>query len=483
MVLPPKNPDIAFEEFVQELPADYEQTAYEFKAFCRPRKVKSPAQLMRVLMSYCGIDRVLRESAGNFTLPRERIGDTAINNRLRACLPRVKALLQKMRPGTGKAAGLLRFVVADGSTVQAPGSTGTDYRLHVTADLLTLEILSIEVTDCKKGERSDRCPLKEGDVITADRGYNRPARIIELSKQGILVLIRLNPWSMPLRQRAEGDSGLNGVPLDLYDILKRTKANKMCLPVWLGTPGNAGEGWVHVQRLPAHKVKEARRKCRRNAKKTPGKETLLFAEWRMIFTTVPEEIADTDTVMNLYELRWQVELLIKRLKSLLNIDKLRAKKGSALGDIWLHGKLLYALIIEKRVRRQFRELGTRLNQERSATLWRFWKTTRHELSTLIAAPACWKAENRNACMKVMAERPRKRKLQTMGDSICRLIEACKKLGVFDGSLLKLAHMRKAAPSRQRQLARLLLEFPVRKNRRFVFSRDKRFKGVHSQNMI
>jgi hypothetical protein len=35
---------------------------------------------------------------------------------------------------------------------------------------------------------------------------------------------------------------------------------------------------------------------------------------------VPVDILDTDTIMELYSLRWQVELFIKRLKSLLDID-------------------------------------------------------------------------------------------------------------------------------------------------------------------
>lgn len=429
MVLSPKDPDIAFNEFINDLPADYEQKAYEFKAFCRPRKVKSPAQLMQVLMSYCGIDQVLREAAGNFTLLRERISDTAIQNRLRACLPWLKALLQQMWPGIDKVAGHLRFVIVDGSTVQAPGSKGTDYRLHVMMDLLKLEILNIEVTDKREGERIDRYPLQNGDVVVADRGYNQPNRIIELSKQGIFVVIRLNPWSMPLHWRAEDNAALNGQVLDLYSHLKYAKEDKICLPVWLGKPGNAVEGWIHAHRLPPDKAKEARRKCRKNAKKEPSKETLFFAEWRLIFTTVPDEVMDTDTIMKLYELRWQVELLIKRLKSVLDADTLRAKQDSELANVWLHGKLLYVLVVEKRARQQFGQEWAQLT-DRSATWWRFWKMIRHELAALITAPDYWKEENRNACKKVMQERPRKRKLQTIGDSLAKLIESCQKLGNF-----------------------------------------------------
>ena len=59
---------------------------------------------------------------------------------------------------------------------------------------------------------------------------------------------------------------------------------------------------------------------------------------RLTFSNVPGKTytCKTPTVGR----RWQVELAIKRLKSLLNIDQLRAKKNSALADLYLHGKLL-----------------------------------------------------------------------------------------------------------------------------------------------
>jgi len=38
----PESVDIAFEQFVQELPEAYEAMAYEFRAFPRSGKIKSP---------------------------------------------------------------------------------------------------------------------------------------------------------------------------------------------------------------------------------------------------------------------------------------------------------------------------------------------------------------------------------------------------------------------------------------------------------
>jgi hypothetical protein len=68
MATPLNSQNITFEEFLKELPADYHEMAYEFQAFTRGRKIKTPAQLLQVVMLYCGLDTVLRETAGVFTL-------------------------------------------------------------------------------------------------------------------------------------------------------------------------------------------------------------------------------------------------------------------------------------------------------------------------------------------------------------------------------------------------------------------------------
>jgi len=149
MVVPTKFEDIAFEEFLKELPADYSEMAYEFKAFTRSRKIKTPAQLLQVVMLYCGLDHVLRETAGVFTLQEGRITDTAIHKRLKACEPWLKALLTKMLPSVPSASTSLRLLVVDGSSLQGPGAKGTDYRLHLALDLVSMTLYEVHVVPTK----------------------------------------------------------------------------------------------------------------------------------------------------------------------------------------------------------------------------------------------------------------------------------------------------------------------------------------------
>jgi len=98
MPLPLTDPDTLFEELLQDLPPATVQMAREFKAFVRPKKVKTPEQLLRVVFLYCGLDKPLREVAGILTALYESITDQSVAERLRACGPWVQAMLRRMLP-------------------------------------------------------------------------------------------------------------------------------------------------------------------------------------------------------------------------------------------------------------------------------------------------------------------------------------------------------------------------------------------------
>lgn len=428
MSLPFSPVDTTFESFLQELPEDYQELAIEFKAFTRSRKIKSPAQLMQVVMSYCGIDEVLRETAGHFTLLEQRISDTAIHHRLKACGPWVKALLSRMM---GEAAnplleGNLRFILVDGSTVQGPGATGTQYRLHLAIDLVRLHLVHVVVTDDQTGEHLNHYPLQDGDVVMADRGYNQVDRWMEVADRGVGLIVRYNPHGINLYDA-------DGQKREIEGVLKATTATEVCVSVWVRNQHKEVlKGFLHARRLPPAPAAEARRRVRAAAKKA-GRQiqprTLALAAWVFIWTTLPPAVLPTASVMALYRVRWQVELAIKRLKSLLNIDQLRAKKNSALADVYLHGKLLYAWVVEKRLRRRCGHDWNRLDQPRRATPWRMVKLLQRELTTAIQAVNQWQLRRWSEALHVMQERPRRRTLQTVPERIRHLIADCQARGL------------------------------------------------------
>ncbi len=69
----------------------------------------------------------------------------------------------------------------------------------------------------------------------------------------------------------------------------------------------------------------------------------------MVFTTLRVPEMGAPQVLEYYRFRWQIELVFKRLKSLLAIGHL-PKHDARSSRAWLHGKLLVALLTQKLVR-------------------------------------------------------------------------------------------------------------------------------------
>jgi hypothetical protein len=423
MQLPLTDPDTLFEELLQDLPPETAHMAREFKAFVRAKKIKTPEQLLRVVLLYCGLDKPLREVAGTFTALYESITDQSVAERLRACGPWVQALLRRMLPlsPVDTLPAGLRFVVIDASSIQAPGATGTDHRLHIAMDLLSLQFIEVLVSDVHTGETLKHFTLAPGDVAVADRGYAHCQGMSAAVKQGAELIVRLNPFSVVL-----GDAA--GAPLELCTALKRQKtATLRTLAVELRSTGGQHEvrGWVHAYRLNAEHANRARQKCRQGHKKgTPKAESLFLAGWVLVFTTLAPAVLSAQTIMALYRCRWQVEIAIKRWKSVLDVDALRAKANSPLAEVWLHGKLLYALMLERRMRRQLGDSWGRLDHERLGTWWRVWGMLKDEMAPMITGALFWKEEAWAACLQVLAERPRRRKLQQLPPAAIDVLYHC-----------------------------------------------------------
>ncbi len=115
----------------------------------------------------------------------------------------------------------------------------------------------------------------------------------------------------------------------------------------------------------------------------------------------------------LYRIRWQVELVIKRSKSLLAAARVRAKQGSSLATVYLGGKLLFALLVERRAMARLGTEWTQMLTVRQATWWRVWKLVAQEVSAAVLNPVAWSAWDWHAVLRALAERKRKRQLQVL----------------------------------------------------------------------
>jgi len=111
---------------------------------------------------------------------------------------------------------------------------------------------------------------------------------------------------------------------------------------------------------------------------------------------------------------------MKRCKSLRNAEALRARHGSPLADLWLHGTLLYALLVDKRMRRTLGDSWGRLDRTRTATWWRPWKLMQQTLIPRLTGALSWPAQDWGPSLAVIAERPRHRTLQRLPEALWAL---------------------------------------------------------------
>ena len=116
--------------------------------------------------------------------------------------------------------------------------------------------------------------------------------------------------------------------------------------------------WVHPQNhepiggrlcavlLPKDKAKEAQKRVRREHGQSTTSAMLEAAKYVVVFTTVPASRLDTAKILELYRLRWQVELFIKRDKSIGGLDELPNFKPETIYS-WICAKTLLLLISRK----------------------------------------------------------------------------------------------------------------------------------------
>jgi len=353
----PINPEVAEEietchplvgddwtQMSARIPVDIETLARETKALQRKREVKSGLDLLRMVLAYSVCDWSLRlVGAWATIIGLGHLSDVAVRKRLRNTLPflgrMIGAWLQKRQQELAGRAVRVRLV--DASVISKPGSKGTDWRLHAGFDLGTFSMTGIDLTDASGGETLKRHAGEAEEIIVGDRGYGHRKGLGAIFAALAYVVVRITWQNLPL-ETAEGDT-IN--PIEWLRAQSRYPCETL---VWVVTPVGRFEVRLVAQRLPTEKAEEARRRARKASKKkgrTPRKETLFAAGYVLLLTNLLVGEWSTEQVLALYRLRWQVELLFKRLKSILNLDHLRAK-DPVLAQVYLLGKLVGALLLE-----------------------------------------------------------------------------------------------------------------------------------------
>jgi hypothetical protein len=327
-----------------------DETARIWGAIRRRRAVDSASQLLRLALVYgfCGFS--LRQTAAWAEATEvASLSDVALLNRLRKAPDWLGHLLglklaERVEPLTGSRS---RLRLIDATTVSAPGSKGTDWRVHLDFDLGSMAISEIQVTQASGGESLFRYEFEPGELVVADRGYSRRPELVHLSESGGRFIVRLNWVCVPL-QLPGGDA------FDLLDALRRLPdAEAASFDLEIQPNKEEKTPAVPVRLVAIRKSEEAAEEARKKVLKeaarkgkSPQPKTLELAGYILVLTSTADDDLSAEEVLEIYRFRWQIELVFKRLKSLLRLDELPAKDPQ-LARTFLLSKLLAALLLEE----------------------------------------------------------------------------------------------------------------------------------------
>jgi hypothetical protein len=301
-----------------------EASARETKALVRARVVGNAADLLRVILAYCLGHQGLRSTVTwAASIGLVDISNVALLYRLRRCGDWLAVLVGRVLAARAPQASWGRLIrIIDATTVAQAGTLARTknrvWRVHGAFDLPSERFGFFELTDQKGGETVDRAPVVKGEIRLGDRVYLQPDRIAAVLDAGADILVRAG-WKGARWSDAKGKS------IDLLALLRKKSVGGLVdQPIWIARKS----GPLLALRLvavkkPAQAVEAAKRKARDAARRGGhqiSKHTLAAAEWVILVTSLSREQFSATDILELYRLRWRIELGFKRLKSVIGLN-------------------------------------------------------------------------------------------------------------------------------------------------------------------
>ena len=316
------------------LPPDLEDSARQSQALVRCRNVPDAAALMRMALAYAVSDLSLKDvAAWAKALGVAQITGPGLFYRLREAEGWLSQVLaQTLESHVSPAAGCrLPLRVVDATVITGPGATGTEWHAHVLIDPRTGGFRSVELTDATGGEGYGRHAVQPGEVILGDRAYATARGLWAVQSAQAQVVARMNPHTIRICDREQRRIVLQEQGKTVPEV--GGKEFNIQVPIPPDQRGKSHKTWALSRAL-------AWVAARVIAGRTRHGEVI----W--ILTTLGAEQASAQELMQLYRLRWQIELFFKRLKSLLHLDTLPSRQGPT-AKSWMLARFLAAALAQK----------------------------------------------------------------------------------------------------------------------------------------
>ena len=330
------------------MPEGYEGKCHELKVIQRSRAIKKPEDLMKLSLIYLSQSCSLLEvSELSKAMGIAEISDVAFMKKFGICNEWFKWILSQikieplMNYAKPEKLEKYRLISVDATTVSEKGATKRNYKLHYGIELFTLSSSNYKITPETTGESLRNFSIEPNDLVIADRAYGTKTSIEYCLESGADFIFRMKNKAFKLYDVAN-------VEVDLLSFLNTTEEAKASeIIVYM----KGSKGMIPLRLCAIKKTDEEIEKTKKRLKDKESKkqkkysdQTKITHHYIFVLSSLPDFIS-TDEILDIYRLRWQVELYFKRLKSIMNFGELPKKKEESI-LAWLNGKLMVALLLE-----------------------------------------------------------------------------------------------------------------------------------------
>ena len=323
------------EKLLEMLPEGYEAAAKETGAFGRKREITSVSDLLMLVFLYVahGLSH-LEVSVTAKMKGIAQISDVAFMKRFAKCGKLIEWLLENLNPQAtahyNKPAKFEKYDIKalDASVVTSGGKNRITHRLHFAINIFLLKSDQYKITAQKIGESLTNFVVKATDLFLGDRAYGTKTSMEHcLASEGNFIFrIRRNAFDIYDKK---------GNKIDLIKKLKGIRKNKTlrlrCFFL------SSSDKLVPIRICAMIKPKDV--------VESPEDDTDFMNNFIVLVTSILDPHVSAKDILELYRLRWQIELYFKRLKSLMGFGDVPNKTEAHI-KIWLNAKLAVAIMLE-----------------------------------------------------------------------------------------------------------------------------------------
>jgi hypothetical protein len=339
-------------EIVKEyLPLEWEEKCKELGALQRGRMIKTPEDLLTLILLYMTEGESLQMTSAMMKLAGISVNKNAVHERIKSSWRWLEYLSKKVCQESGCLIEKPEWLegkevcLADGSEMAIKGSKGGDYYPHYMFNLFQFSCRQLELTTRQEGEKMSIFEeIKAGDIVIADRNYGNMKAIEHIKEKGAEFILRLKARCFTMYD-AEGNE------IDVLEYGKKLSEWESVETECFYKQGKKlKQIKIFIMKKGKEEIEKAVKKQKRKAsrlQRNVSSKSLSHNDFIVLASNLPYS---PEKIFELYRARWHIEIVFKRLKSLFGFGNVPSKNENSV-KAWFYGKLLLAGICEASIKR------------------------------------------------------------------------------------------------------------------------------------